>query len=299
MSIRLRLARLLCRNLVRPALGRAQDPGRERDRFRRLSRLFRHPSHLCFLDGPLPRVTCHPRHDDLAILYFHGGAYVTGSPETHLSITGRLARLTGRPVFAPRYPLAPEHPAPAAFEAAVAAHARLMRQVPARRIVLGGDSAGGGLALSLLSHLCREGLAPAGLFALSPWTDLALTGESLARNATRDDLLPVARIAEAARLVLGPLAPRDPRISPLYADFPDCPPVLIQVGLTEILLDDARRMAFRLGARLPNGRTARMSGRSSTAGFRKPGPPCARSPPLSISWPRASGSSPPRRHGRG
>ncbi len=250
MSLRLRLLTLFLRLTARPGMARARDPQAERRKFAQGARLFRRPADLCFLDGPLPRITCHPTCDTHAILYFHGGAYVTGSPETHLAITGRLARLTGMAVFAPRYPLAPEHPAPAAFEAAVAAHAALLRLYPPGHILIGGDSAGGGLALSLLSHLCARGLQPAGAFAFSPWTDLALTGESLRTHDRHEAILPAERMAEAATLVRGALAPDDPRISPLYADFPGCPPVLIQVGAEEILFDDARRMAERLKARL-------------------------------------------------
>lgn len=250
MSLSLRLLNLILRWTARPSVARARNPGVERRRFATAARFLLRPAHLCFLDGPLPRVTCHLTNDTHAVLYFHGGAYITGSPETHLTITGRLARLTGLPVFAPRYPLAPEHPAPAAFDAALAAHERLSRIYPWQNIILGGDSAGGGLALALMSHLCQTGRPPAGLFAFSPWTDLTLGGESLRRNADSDVLLPAHRVAEAATLVRGTLAPTDPRISPLFAAFPDPPPALIQTGTTEVLRDDARRMAKVLGARL-------------------------------------------------
>ena len=250
MSLRLRLLNLLLRFTARPTMARARDPQAERRKFASGARFFHRPAYLAFLDGDLPRVTCCPRRDDLAILYFHGGAYITGGPETHLTITGRLARLTGLPVFAARYPLAPEDPAPAAFDAALAAHARLLRLYRPDQIILGGDSAGGGLALALLAHLCQTGQNPAGLFAFSPWTDLTLSGNSLKTNAESDVILPAHRVAEAVGLVKGALRPEDPRISPLFADFPDPPPVLIQVGTTEVLRDDGRRMAAALGARL-------------------------------------------------
>jgi monoterpene epsilon-lactone hydrolase len=250
MSLRLRILNLLLGVLGRPALARASDPAVERRKLEIGAQFFHRPPYLCFLDGDLPRVTCKPRRSSHAVLYFHGGAYMTGGPRTHLSITGRLARLTGLPVFPVRYPLAPEHPAPAAFMAALAAHAALARLYPPQNILIGGDSAGGGLALALVSHLCQTGQTPGGAFAFSPWTDLALTGASLTENTRTELILPPERLVEAAEKVRGALAVEDPRISPLYADFPNCPPVLIQVGSGEILLDDSRRMAARINARL-------------------------------------------------
>jgi acetyl esterase/lipase len=129
----------------------------------------------------------------------------------------------------------------------------------ARRIVIGGDSAGGGLALALLSHLCRSGTPPGGAFAFSPWTDLTLSGGSLKENAARDHYLPAERLSEARDMVLQGFDPADPRVSPLFADFPDAPSVLIHVAETEILRDDALRMArvlpgaeIRLAGDLPH-----------------------------------------------
>jgi acetyl esterase/lipase len=250
MSLRLDLLNRLMRHFARPSIGRARDPAAERARFERFARVFPRPPHLLFRDGPVARIACRPRRLAPVLLYFHGGAYITGSPATHQALLGRLARLTGMEIHAPHYPLAPEHPAPAAFDAACAAHAALRRLYPADQILLGGDSAGGGLALALLAHLCQTGERPLGLIAFSPWTDLALTGESLVSNATAEVILPPERVAEAARLVCGPLDPKDPRISPLYAEFPDPPPVLIQVGTGEVLRDDARRMAAKVNATL-------------------------------------------------
>jgi acetyl esterase/lipase len=127
------------------------------------------------------------------------------------------------------------------------AHDQLLAKgFAADHIVLAGDSAGGGLALALLADLCSRGLAPAGLFAFSPWTDLTMTGASLKENADRDPLLPVDRLREAVSMVLGTFDAGDPRVSPVYAEFIKPPPVLLQVGQEEILLDDSRRMAFSL-----------------------------------------------------
>ena len=116
------------------------------------------------------------------------------------------------------------------------------------RIILGGDSAGGGLALALLAELCDRGTPPAGLIAFSPWTDLTLSGPSLIAHAASDPLLPAARIREVIALIQGALPASDPRLSPLSARFKNPPPVLIQVGSDEILLDDALRMAEALRA---------------------------------------------------
>ncbi len=239
------------RHLVRPRLQRVKGPEEARASFERTARLvFQTPPYLCHIAdrAGLDRIRCGPCTPGKIILYFHGGGYIAGSPKSHAAMLGRLSRLSGLEVCAPDYPLAPEHPAPAAFDAAVAAWAHLIASGYAPSdVVIGGDSAGGGLALALLSHLCRAGTPPAALFAMSPWCDLTLSGESLTRNADRDPFLPVARIRELVDYVVpAGMQPADPRVSPLFAAFPDCPPVLLQHGETEILFDDCRRMAEHL-----------------------------------------------------
>lgn len=248
MSLRLHLLNLGLRLFARPMLARAADPARSRRNFGLVSLLFRMPPYVLHLIEPGPLalhwVSARRRRDDWVVLYLHGGAYATGSPRTHLALMARLAKLTGLQVVAPQFRLAPEHPAPAAFMDAVAAHqALLARGYAAERIILAGDSAGGGLALALLAELCAHGLHPAGLVAFSPWTDLGLGGASLISNAGRDVFLPAERMPMAVALVTDGLDPRDPRVSPLHAEFDRPPPVLLQVGTTEILLDDSRRMA--------------------------------------------------------
>lgn len=251
MSLRLRLARLAARLLIRPRLARTSRPEQARRDLDRGTRLLRAPPYLLRLERPggLHHISAGPVGHSAILLWFHGGAYVAGSPVTHAAMLGRLSRLSGIAVIAPEYRLAPEHPAPAAFEDARAAHGRLLAAGwRPGQILLGGDSAGGGLALALLADLCQRDLRPAGLLAFSPWTDLSLGGESLRDCAASDPLLPVSRITTTVALVLGDLAPDDPRISPLFAGFPAPPPVLIQSSGDEILRDDSRRMVAHLRA---------------------------------------------------
>lgn len=236
-------------------MARSTTPEAARLRFARTARLlFRAPPYSVMLNGMVGGTSglwiSNRRRNDSVILYFHGGAYVVGSPETHAAMLAELARRTGGRVFAPRYRFAPENPFPAAFDDALTAWAGLRAKGYAPRdIVIGGDSAGGGLALALLSHLCRMGQQPAGLFAFSPWTDLTLSGASLVTNARREQMLPAHRMIEVRSLILGGARPTDaddPRLSPLHAAFPAPPPVLLHTAETEILRDDALRMRNRL-----------------------------------------------------
>ncbi|RMD92953.1 MAG: alpha/beta hydrolase, partial [Alphaproteobacteria bacterium] len=194
-------------------------------------------------------LSCPPSRRGL-LLYLHGGAYVIGSSRTHKAMVARLCALTGAEAFLPDYRLAPEHPFPAAFEDACAAWSGLIeRGYRANEIVIGGDSAGGGLALATLAHLCQSRRPPpAAAFAFSPWTDMTLSAPSLKENARADPLLPAARVAEARDYYLAGADPRDPRASPLFAAFPGAPPVFLQVALTEILRDDTLRMAEHLSS---------------------------------------------------
>jgi monoterpene epsilon-lactone hydrolase len=184
---------------------------------------------------------------DRVILYFHGGAYFSGSSRTHGPMVSQLAVEAGCEAILQDYRLVLEAPFPAAFDDAVAAWVDLRRQgYEANQIILAGDSAGGGLALALLAHLLASGERPAGLLALSPWTDLTHSGETIRTNARRDAMLPARRSAAAAASYLAGAGPTDPRASPHFATFAHPPPVMVQVGDQEILLDDARRMAAKL-----------------------------------------------------
>lgn len=182
-----------------------------------------------------------------AILYFHGGGYIYGSPSTHEVLLRRLALFSKVMVFAPAYPLAPEQRAPAQHRAGLEAWTQLRNQgLAASDILIAGDSAGGGLALSLLSSVLQTGERPAGALVFSPWVDMALTGSSYDDNARLDTFLPADRMEDHVKIVAPGLDPKDPRISPLYADFPDCPPVMFHCSGTEILRDDTVAMARRL-----------------------------------------------------
>ncbi|MEZ2131488.1 MULTISPECIES: alpha/beta hydrolase [unclassified Sinorhizobium] len=177
---------------------------------------------------------------DRAILYFHGGAYVIGSPQAYVNFVGQIVSRSGIPAFAADYASAPEHPFPAAIEDAARAYNGLIEQ-GVRQIALAGDSAGGGLALALLSQVKDSNPAPRAVVALSPWTDLALTSPSMLTRDAVDPIWSAAALAEMARLYLGDVDPRSPQASPVYADRRGLSPLLVHVGDAEILLDDALR----------------------------------------------------------
>jgi acetyl esterase/lipase len=183
------------------------------------------------------------------LLYLHGGGYFGCSPQTHRTITVSFA-LHGFLVFAPDYRLAPENKFPAAVDDAVAAYRGLLDEGYApENIVVAGDSAGGGLALSLLLALRELGVPlPAGAALFSPWTDLAATGDSIRTNATRCGMFHGPDIGLSARYYLGETDPRNPLASPLYADLTGLPPLLIHVGENEVLRDDSTRLAERARA---------------------------------------------------
>jgi acetyl esterase/lipase len=184
-----------------------------------------------------------------AMLYLHGGGYFACSPKTHRAITGAYAR-QGFGVFAPAYRLAPEFPFPAALDDALAAYRGMLEAgQAARRCVIAGDSAGGGLALATLLAARQEGLPmPACALLFSPWTDLAGTGDSLAANRDRDPMLVAGRLREGGEIYLNGADPLNPLASPLYGELAGLPPMLIQVGDGEILLDDSTRLADRARA---------------------------------------------------
>jgi acetyl esterase/lipase len=190
--------------------------------------------------GGVPGVWCTPAspREGTALLYLHGGVYVLGTARAFRHFVGHLAARSGVPAFVADYRRAPESPFPAAFDDARAAYRGLTSQLGPQRVALVGDSAGGGLALALLQD---ERRAPCGVL-LSPWTDLALTGKSLATKAAEDPLLTRAILEGGVRQYLGGRDARDPRASPLYRSAGVTSPVQVHVGTAEILLDDALRL---------------------------------------------------------
>jgi acetyl esterase/lipase len=187
---------------------------------------------------------------DSIILHLHGGAFMAGSVETHRALAGELAVRSGAAVYVPSYRLAPEHPWPAAPDDALTAwHALIKLGYAPENIVVGGDSAGATLAISLAIRLRDvEQPLPAALYLLSPYVDSSLSGASIRTCKHRDPMLTVSMLKRGSDGYRGDLPADDPRISPLFADLHGLPPVLIQVGTEEILLDDALRLEDRFRA---------------------------------------------------
>jgi acetyl esterase/lipase len=183
------------------------------------------------------------------MLYLHGGGYIANTPKTYRPITGFYAN-RGIKVFTPDYRLAPENPFPAAVEDALAAYKGLLAGgIAPGGLAIGGDSAGGGLAVATLLAAKQAGLPmPNCVILFSPWTDLAGTGPSIVTNAERECMLYAPKINDAAEIYLNGADPKNPLASPLYGDLSGLPPMLIQVGDTEILLDDSTRLAERARA---------------------------------------------------
>jgi epsilon-lactone hydrolase len=254
MSLRLTLLNAVLRNLGKPRLARTTDPAVARRDFGMAARLFLSPGAgvaRVALPGRPPMVRFDPPGGATrqAMVYFHGGGYLVGSPRTHQGLAARLAKATRVSVYLPDYRLAPEHPYPAPWDDADAAWDALRAMGHgAGDLVLSGESAGGGLALAVLARACAAGAPPAGAVLFSPFTDMTGQSLSLHANAARDPILPASGFSTLVGHVLAGHPADDPRASPLFADYPGCPPVLFQVGETEILRDDATTLATRLTA---------------------------------------------------
>jgi acetyl esterase/lipase len=194
------------------------------------------------------------RYEDMTvegvIVHLHGGGFNAGSCKTHRAMAARLAQASGVPVLTLDYRLAPEYPCPAAVEDGVKAYRWLLQHgFSGRQIVMGGDSAGGGLVMAALVKVRDEGLPlPAAAFLISPWIDLAMAGPSMQTHAHLDPLTSYEDLYRAAQLYLGQNDPKDPLASPLYADLHGLPPLLIHVGEHEVLLSDSLRLAEKVQA---------------------------------------------------
>lgn len=201
--------------------------------------------------GGVPALEC--RHGDAPVagtlLYFHGGGYIAGSAKGYRWLPAALARAANLAAVSIDYRLAPEAPFPAAIDDGVTAFTALIdRGIAPEQIIFAGDSAGGGLVLATLLKLRDAGRPlPAAALLLSPWVDLACEGASFDSKAAQDPSLTPAGLRASARHYLGNADPKDPLASPLYGDLADLPPLMIQVGSAEILLDDAVRLAGAAG----------------------------------------------------
>jgi phosphinothricin tripeptide acetyl hydrolase len=182
---------------------------------------------------------------DAAVLYLHGGGYVLGAPDSHRPMVAHLVARLGAPALLIDYRLAPEHPFPAAVDDAVAAYEWLIDRVgSAAKLAIAGDSAGGGLTVAMLLALRERDLPqPAAAVPISPWTDLALTGETMDTHDAVDVMVGREGLSWMADAYLAGHAATDPLASPLHGDLSGLPPLLIHVGGRETLLDDARRLA--------------------------------------------------------
>lgn len=218
----------------------------------RFARLEPPPAGMAFTPGqlgPLPGEWAHGAEGNAGptggmILYFHGGGFVAGSPETHRALAGALARASGLTCFSLRYRLAPECPFPAAVRDGVDAYRALLAggRAPSS-IVLAGDEAGGGLAFAVGLAIRNGGLAmPGAVAAMSPWADLALAGNAVLANRAHDRALDWESLFLCARHYLGKVNPGDAYASPAYADLKGFPPVMVHAGSREILRDDASRL---------------------------------------------------------
>jgi acetyl esterase/lipase len=215
---------------------------------------------VCSVDGPPPGVTfeaievagrpaewsfARDSRADRAVLFLHGGGYCSGSIVSHRRMAGGIARAARVRTLALGFRLAPEHPFPAALEDALAAWNWLRGQgFAAQHIALAGDSAGGGLSLAVMLSLRARGEALPGCgWLISPWTDLTMSGASLADRDAVDPLIHEGYLDSLATAYLGGHDPRDPLVSPLFADLTGLPPLMISVGSDETLLDDSLRLA--------------------------------------------------------
>ena len=187
---------------------------------------------------------------DGAILYLHGGGYAIGSINTHRGLAGRISEASGLPVLVIDYRLAPEHPHPAAVEDAVAAYRWLLAQgLSPERLAIAGDSAGGGLTIAALVALRDSGDAlPACAVPISPWVDMEVSAESCTTRAEADPMVTPEALKRMADWYMNGQDLRTPLASPLHADLSGLPPMLVQVGDAEVLLDDATRLVERAKA---------------------------------------------------
>ena len=253
LSLQVRLLELYFRiqHAFAPKAGKT-DIGKERAELDGLGAMFKLPRGIQIvkeLAGGMPAEWLIPPGVSAGrvVLYLHGGSYVAGSSNSHRSLAANIAIASKARALIIDYRLAPEHPHPAGVEDAVAAYQWLLNnQVDPRHLAVVGDSAGGGLSVALLVSLRDRHIPlPAACVCLSPWTDLAFSGESWKSKAAVDLIIYAYKELEFARMYLGGLDAKTPLASPLYADLKGLPPLLVQVGTHEVLLSDSTRLVDR------------------------------------------------------
>jgi len=200
-----------------------------------------------FVRSGVPGIECRPvelADDAPIVLYFHGGGFRIASALAYRSYGSHLAAVLGARVLLVEYRLAPENKFPKAVDDCFAVWESLLAEgIDTGRIVIAGDSAGGGLAASVTMHALADGVLPAGVICCSPWVDLTITADTYDTNAESDKLFSRTSAEEAAPAYLGGADPRNPIASPLFGDWDGAPPLLILVGDAEVLLDDSRKLA--------------------------------------------------------
>ena len=200
-----------------------------------------------FVRSGVPGIECRPvdvADDAPILLYFHGGGFRIASALAYRSYGSHRAAVLGARVLLVEYRLAPEHKFPKAVDDCFAVWESLLAEgIDTGRIVIAGDSAGGGLAASVTMHALADGVLPAGVICCSPWVDLTITADTYDTNVESDKLFSRTSAEEAAPAYLGGADPMNPIASPLFGDWDGAPPLLILVGDAEVLLDDSRKLA--------------------------------------------------------
>lgn len=249
MSLTLR-ARLARASIARLSSASERPIEEARQRMDDLDRVPR-PRRVEYVDttvGGIPAIVATPTDvpPDRHLLFIHGGAYVLGSPRSHIAMVANLARRAAAKATVIDYRLAPEHVYPAAVDDCLAAYRALSYEVDPELITIAGDSAGGGAALATLCALRDAGDAlPGATYLQSPWTDLTGSGDTVTSLADVDPMFDGTGIMEAGRIYAGDVPLDHPGVSPLFADLSGLPPMLIQTGTHEVLLSDSTRLAAR------------------------------------------------------
>lgn len=253
-SLRARIVRMVSKQMFKNISGDS-DVLPLRDMFEKLAARSRPASGTQVRHATIGGVECDwvvPRNCDESrvLLFLHGGAYVMGSSKTHRAMVSHIAKAAGVRALLPNYRLAPEDPFPAGLEDCLAVYRQLLAsEVEAEKLVIAGDSAGGGMTMATLLSLRDAGDAmPAAACLLSPWLDLAAEGESVKTRAQLDPWFRAADMPKTAAHYCLEGQIRDPLVSPLYGDMTGLPPTLIQVGDHEILLSDSTRASEKITA---------------------------------------------------